>query len=152
MWEKVQETVSFIQKKTNFSPEYGVILGSGLGSFTDDIQIEFTLPYTEIPNFPVSTVQGHKGALVFGTIGTKKVAAMQGRFHYYEGYSMQQVVYPVRVMKMLGISNLLISNISGGINLDYQLADLVCIEDHIDLQPANPLTGPNLSEFGRSLL
>jgi purine-nucleoside phosphorylase len=116
MWEKVQETVSFIQKKTNFSPEYGVILGSGLGSFTDDIQIEFTLPYTEIPNFPVSTVQGHKGALVFGTIGTKKVAAMQGRFHYYEGYSMQEVTFPVRVLKYLGATKLIVSNASGGVN------------------------------------
>ena len=86
MWEKVQQTVNFIKEKTNFIPEYGIILGSGLGSFTDDIQIEFTLAYTEIPNFPTSTVEGHNGALVFGTIGEKKVVAMQGRFHYYEGY------------------------------------------------------------------
>ena len=91
MWEQLQQTVDFIKEKTGFSPEYGVILGSGLGSFTDDIQIEHTLPYNEIPNLPVSTVQGHKGALVFGTIGAKKVVAMQGRFHYYEGYDMKQV-------------------------------------------------------------
>jgi purine-nucleoside phosphorylase len=99
MWDKVQETVSYIKNKTNFTPEYGVILGSGLGGFTADITIEHTLPYTEIPNFPVSTVQGHKGALVFGTIQGKKVVAMQGRFHFNEGYDMKQVTFPVRVMK-----------------------------------------------------
>ena len=107
MWNQVQETVSYIKSKTNFAPEYGVILGSGLGSFTDDILIEFTLPYSEIPNFPVSTVEGHKGALVFGTIGTKKVVAMQGRFHFYEGYSMKEVTFPVRVMKFLGIEKII---------------------------------------------
>ena len=101
MWELVQETVNYIKNKTNFLPEYGVILGSGLGNFTDDIQIEYTLPYNEIPNFPVSTVEGHKGALVFGTIGNKKIVAMQGRFHYYEGYSMHEVTFPVRVKKLL---------------------------------------------------
>ena len=113
MWDLVQETVNYIKNKTNFNPEYGVILGSGLGSFTDDISIEFTLPYNEIPNFPVSTVQGHKGALVFGTIGDKKVMAMQGRFHFYEGYDMKQVTFPVRVMKLLGIQRLFVSNASG---------------------------------------
>jgi purine nucleoside phosphorylase len=116
MWELVQETVNYIKNKTNFNPEYGVILGSGLGSFTDDITIEFTLPYNEIPNFPVSTVQGHKGALVFGTIGDKKVMAMQGRFHFYEGYDMKQVTFPVRVMKYLGVTKLIVSNASGGVN------------------------------------
>ena len=116
MWDKVQETVNYIKNKTNFTPEYGVILGSGLGGFTEDITIEHTLPYTEIPNFPVSTVQGHKGALVFGTIGTKKVVAMQGRFHFYEGYDMKQVTFPVRVMKFLGVEKLIVSNASGGVN------------------------------------
>jgi len=148
MWEKVQETVSFIQKKTNFSPEYGVILGSGLGSFTDDIQIEFTLPYTEIPNFPVSTVQGHKGALVFGTIGTKKVAAMQGRFHYYEGYSMQEVTFPVRVLKYLGATKLIVSNASGGVNPNYQVSSIVILKDHINMMPEHPLRGANDERFG----
>ena len=119
MWEQVQETVSFIQNKINFAPEYGVILGSGLGSFTDEMEIVYTLPYTEIPNFPVSTVQGHKGALVFGTIGDKKVVAMQGRFHFYEGYSMKEVTFPVRVMKYLGITKLIVSNASGGVNSEY---------------------------------
>src|SRR5687767_4618210 len=110
MWEQVQETVNFIKTATGFTPEYGVILGSGLGGFTDDMQIEYTLPYNEIPNFPVSTVEGHKGALVFGTIEGKKVVAMQGRFHFYEGYDMKQVTFPVRVMKYLGVEKLIVSN------------------------------------------
>lgn len=148
MWEQVQETVSFIKEKTNFTPEYGVILGSGLGSFTDDIQIEFTLPYNEIPNFPVSTVQGHKGALVFGTIGTKKVVAMQGRFHYYEGYSMQEVTFPIRVMKYLGVQKLIVSNASGGVNSNYKVGDIVLIYDHINMVPEHPLRGKNDERFG----
>lgn len=148
MWELVQETVSYIKEKTNFTPEYGVILGSGLGSFTDDIAIEFTLPYDEIPNFPVSTVEGHKGALVLGTIGTKKVVAMQGRFHYYEGYSMQEVTFPVRVMKYLGIQKLIVSNASGGVNPNYKVGDIVIIHDHINLVPEHPLRGKNDERFG----
>ena len=148
MWKKVQETVSYIKAKTNFIPEYGVILGSGLGSFTDDIQIEFTLPYTEIPNFPVSTVQGHKGALVFGTIGTKKVVAMQGRFHYYEGYSMKEVTFPVRVMKYLGVEKLIVSNASGGVNPNYNVGDVVLIKDHVNMMPEHPLRGKNDERFG----
>jgi purine-nucleoside phosphorylase len=148
MWEKVQETVSFIKEKTNFTPEYGVILGSGLGSFTDDIQIEFTLPYTDIPNFPVSTVEGHKGALVFGTIGTKKVVAMQGRFHFYEGYSMKEVTFPVRVMKYLGVEKLVVSNASGGVNSSYIVGDIVLIKDHVNMMPEHPLRGKNDERFG----
>jgi len=148
MWEQVQETVSFIKDKTNFTPEYGVILGSGLGSFTDDIQIEFTLPYTEIPNFPVSTVQGHKGALVFGTIGDKKVVAMQGRFHFYEGYDMKQVTFPVRVMKYLGVEKLIVSNASGGVNSNYNVGDIVIIKDHVNMMPEHPLRGKNDERFG----
>jgi purine-nucleoside phosphorylase len=148
MWELVQETVSYIKEKTNFTPEFGVILGSGLGSFTDDIQIEFSLPYSEIPNFPVSTVEGHKGALVFGTIGTKKVVAMQGRFHYYEGYSMQEVTFPVRVMKFLGVQKLIVSNASGGVNPNYRVGDIVMLTDHINLVPEHPLRGKNDERFG----
>ncbi|MBP7470402.1 MAG: purine-nucleoside phosphorylase [Flavobacterium sp.] len=148
MWEQVQETVSYIKAKTNFTPEYGVILGSGLGSFTDDIQIEFTLPYGEIPNFPVSTVQGHKGALVFGTIGSKKVVAMQGRFHFYEGYSMKEVTFPVRVMKYLGVEKLIVSNASGGVNPNYKVGDVVLIKDHINMMPEHPLRGKNDERFG----
>jgi purine-nucleoside phosphorylase len=152
MWEQVQETVSFIKEKTNFTPEYGVILGSGLGSFTDDIQIEFTLPYSEIPNFPVSTVQGHKGALVFGTIGDKKVVAMQGRFHFYEGYSMKEVTFPVRVMKYLGVEKLIVSNASGGVNPNYEVGSIVILKDHINMMPEHPLRGKNDERFGPRFL
>lgn len=148
MFEKVQETVNYIKSKINFSPEFGVILGSGLGGFTEDIQVEFTLPYNEIPNFPVSTVEGHKGALVFGTIGNKKVVAMQGRFHYYEGYDMKEVTFPVRVMKFLGVEKLVVSNASGGVNPFYKVGDIVIIYDHINMMPEHPLRGKNDERFG----
>ncbi len=148
MWEQVQETVNYIKEKTGFTPEYGVILGSGLGRFTDNIAIEFTLPYSEIPNFPVSTVQGHKGALVFGTIGDKKVVAMQGRFHFYEGYDMKQVTFPVRVMKYLGVTKLFVSNASGGVNPNYEVGSIVLIKDHINMMPEHPLRGKNDERFG----
>lgn len=148
MWEEVQETVSYIQEKINFTPEYGVILGSGLGSFTDEMKVAHTLPYHEIPNFPVSTVQGHKGALVFGTIGDKKVVAMQGRFHFYEGYSMTEVTFPVRVMKFLGVEKLVVSNASGGVNPSYKVGSIVMITDHINMTPEHPLRGKNDERFG----
>ncbi|TDD76048.1 purine-nucleoside phosphorylase [Flavobacterium caseinilyticum] len=148
MWEQVQETVSYIQEKINFTPEYGVILGSGLGSFTDEMKVEYTLPYHEIPNFPVSTVQGHKGALVFGTIGAKRVVAMQGRFHFYEGYSMTEVTFPVRVMKFLGVEKLVVSNASGGVNSSYKVGSVVMITDHINMTPEHPLRGKNDERFG----
>lgn len=148
MWDKIQETVKYIKDKTNFTPEYGVILGSGLGSFTDDIQIEHTLPYTEIPNFPVSTVEGHQGALVFGKIGTKNVVAMQGRFHYYEGYDMKQVTFPVRVMKYLGVGKLIVSNASGGVNPNYKVGSIVIINDLINMMPEHPLRGKNDERLG----
>lgn len=148
MWEKVQETVDYIQSKINFTPEFGVILGSGLGNFTDEMQIDFTIPYTELPNFPISTVEGHKGALVFGTLQDKKVVAMQGRFHYYEGYSMQEVTFPVRVMKYLGIQKLIVSNASGGVNPQYKVGSIVLLKDHINLVPEHPLRGKNDERFG----
>lgn len=148
MWEKVQETVEYIKSKTAFDPEYGVILGSGLGSFTDDLTIEHIVPYSAIPNFPVSTVEGHKGALVFGTVGNKKVIAMQGRFHYYEGYDMQTVTFPVRVMKYLGVSKLIVSNASGGVNPSFKVGDVMLIKDHINLFPDHPLRGKNDDRFG----
>lgn len=148
MWVKVQETVSYIKEKTNFTPEYGVILGSGLGGFTNDIIIEHTLPYEEIPNFPVSTVQGHRGALVFGTVGGKRVVAMQGRFHYYEGYSMQEVTFPVRVMKYLGVQKLIVSNASGGVNPNFKVGSIMIINDHINFMPEHPLRGKNDERFG----
>lgn len=148
MWEEVQETVSQIKEKINFTPEYGVILGSGLGSFTDEMEVAYTLPYNEIINFPVSTVQGHKGALVFGTIGDKKVVAMQGRFHFYEGYSMTEVTFPVRVMKFLGVEKLVVSNASGGVNPNYKVGSIVMITDHINMTPEHPLRGKNDERFG----
>ena len=148
MWEQVQETVNFINEKINFKPEYGVILGSGLGSFTNEMKVQHTLPYNEIPNFPISTVQGHKGALVFGTIGDKKVVAMQGRFHFYEGYSMTEVTFPVRVMKFLGVEKLIVSNASGGVNPNYKVGSIVMITDHINMTPEHPLRGKNDERFG----
>ena len=148
MWEQVQETVAYIQSKINFKPDYAVILGSGLGGFTEDIAIEYTLPYRKIPNFPVSTVAGHKGALVFGTIGTKKVIAMQGRFHYYEGYTMQEVTFPVRVFKALGVKELIVSNASGGVNPTYKVGDIAVLTDMINFFPEHPLRGANDERFG----
>lgn len=148
MWEKVQETVNYINKVNTFNPEYGIILGSGLGSLIGDIEIEFTLPYSAIPNFPVSTVQGHKGALVFGTIGDKKVVAMQGRFHFYEGYSMKEVTFPVRVLRYLGVKKLIVSNASGGVNPSYRIGEIVIIKDHINFTPEHPLRGENDERFG----
>ncbi|GGB74977.1 purine nucleoside phosphorylase [Flavobacterium suaedae] len=148
MWDKVQQTVEYIKTKTQFTPEYGVVLGSGLGGFADDITVEHSLPYSEIPNFPVSTVEGHKGALLFGTIGTKKVVAMQGRFHFYEGYDMKQVTFPIRVMKYLGVEKLIVSNASGGVNPNYIVGDIVLISDHINMMPEHPLRGKNDERFG----
>ncbi|MFP9098256.1 purine-nucleoside phosphorylase [Flavobacterium sp. RHBU_24] len=152
MWEKVQQTVKYIQDKINVAPQYGVILGSGLGSFADDITIEHAIPYSELPNFPVSTVEGHAGKLIFGTIGDKNVVAMQGRFHYYEGYSMQQVTFPVRVMKYLGVEKLIVSNASGGVNSFYKVGDVVLIYDHINMMPEHPLRGTNDGRFGPRFL
>ncbi len=129
------------------TPFVGVVLGSGLGALADKIENPVTIPYKEIPGFPESTAIGHKGNLIFGDLAGKKVLAMQGRFHYYEGYTMQQVTFPIRVMKLLGISYLFVSNAAGGINLNYAIGDLMIIRDHINLLP-NPLIGPNLDEFG----
>jgi len=149
MWKKVQQTTGYLKQRTNSTmPEFGIILGSGLGSFVHDIEIEHKIPYSEIPNFPISTVEGHQGSLVFGKIGEKNVIAMQGRFHYYEGYSMQEVTFPIRVMKCLGIQNLIVSNASGGVNYNYQVGDLIIIYDHINMMPEHPLRGRNENEFG----
>jgi purine-nucleoside phosphorylase len=152
MWDKVHETVAFIQQRVKTTPTFGVILGSGLGSLTEDINIEHTIPYSEIPNFPVSTVEGHKGALVFGTIGNQYVVAMQGRFHYYEGYDMKQVTFPVRVMKYLGVETLVVSNASGGVHPSYTVGDVVIIYDHINMMPEHPLHGKNDERFGPRFL
>ncbi len=148
MWNKVQETVSFLKEKGFSTPDYGIILGSGLGKLVDIIKVEQSLAYEDIPNFPVSTVQGHQGKLIFGTIGTKKVVCLQGRFHFYEGWSMQETVFPVRVMKYLGTQNLIVSNASGGVNAKFKVGDIVIINDHINMMPLHPLHGKNDDRFG----
>lgn len=146
--EAINSAISFIQHSYQGTPEIGIVLGTGLGGLVKEINIEKEIPYNFIPNFPISTVESHFGKLIFGTIGDKKVVAMQGRFHYYEGYSMQQITFPIRVMKMLGVKTLFISNAAGALNLSYQKGDLMIIEDHINLQPENPLTGHNEEKFG----
>ncbi|GAB4446558.1 MAG: purine-nucleoside phosphorylase [Bacteroidales bacterium] len=147
MLEKINQSVAFIREKTNFSPEVGIILGTGLGGLVREINIEHSLNYQDIPHFPVSTVEGHQGRLIFGTLAGKKVMAMQGRFHYYEGYTMQEVTFPVRVMKFLGIKQLIVSNASGGVNPNFEIGDIMIITDHINLMP-NPLIGKNYDELG----
>jgi purine-nucleoside phosphorylase len=147
MLEKIEQTTDFIQKKVNWKPEVGIILGTGLGDLASEIDIELAIPYVEIPNFPVSTVHGHQGRLIFGELSGKKIVAMQGRFHYYEGYTMQEVTFPIRVMKMLGIELLIVSNASGGLNADFAVGDLMLIRDHINLMP-NPLIGRNDDRLG----
>lgn len=147
MIEKIKSTAAFIKERVAFEPEVGIILGTGLGGLVNHIEISHSLPYNEIPNFPVSTVEGHAGRLIFGTLGGKKVVAMQGRFHYYEGYAPEQVVFPVRVMRMLGIQALFVSNASGGINSSFRVGDLMVITDHINLIP-NVLIGKNYNELG----
>ena len=148
MLEQFKETAAFINARVdNFNPEVGIILGTGLGNFVENIDVKYVIEYKDIPGFPVSTVQGHKGRMLFGFIEGRKVVAMQGRFHYYEGYGMQQVTFPVRVMKFLGIQYLFVSNASGGINSSFGVGDLMVITDHINLMP-NPLIGPNIEELG----
>ncbi len=146
--EKIDETVKFIQAEINFQPDYAIILGTGLGNLAEEIELVAELPYNRIPNFPVSTVTSHKGRLIFGHLNGKKVVAMQGRFHYYEGYTMQQCTFPVRVFKYLGIKTLFISNASGGLNPSYQNGDLMVLRDHINMQPEHPLRGKNYDELG----
>ncbi len=148
MLEEIKKTAAWIKAETeNFTPEVGIILGTGLGDFGDQIDAAHILDYSTIPGFPVSTVEGHKGRMIFGTVEGRKVVAMQGRFHYYEGYAMQQVTFPVRVMQQLGIQYLFVSNASGGINTSFTVGDLMVITDHINLMP-NPLIGKNIAELG----
>lgn len=148
MLEEVRQAVEFIGKRVDFQPEYGIILGTGLGGLTAEMAVEQELLYANIPGFPIATVEFHTGKLLFGVLGGKKVVAMQGRLHYYEGYSMQQVTFPVRVMKMLGIKKMFVSNACGALNPDYRVGDLMIISDHINLQPDSPLRGRYRSEFG----
>ncbi len=148
MWNKVQETVKYLRENGFSTPDYGIILGSGLGKLVDIITVEKSIDYKEIPNFPVSTVEGHSGKLIFGTIGTKKVICLQGRFHYYEGWTMQETIFPVRVMKILGTKNLIVSNASGGVNANFKVGDIMLITDHINMMPEHPLHGKNDTRFG----
>ncbi|MDL2256389.1 purine nucleoside phosphorylase I, inosine and guanosine-specific [Parabacteroides sp. OttesenSCG-928-K15] len=145
--EQYKEAAAYLQSKINNIPETAIILGSGLGSLADQIADPVVVPYKEIPHFMTSTVAGHKGNFIYGKLGNREVLAMQGRFHYYEGYTMQQVTFPVRVMKLLGVKNLLVSNAAGGINTTFKIGDLMIIRDHINMQP-NPLIGPNNDDFG----
>lgn len=147
MLEKINSTTNYINQKISEKPKVGIILGSGLGDLTIDIEVSTTIPYDEIPDFPVSTVKGHQGQLIFGKLNGVSVVAMKGRFHYYEGYNMDVVTFPVRVLKKLGIEYLIVSNASGGVNHDFEVGDIMFITDHLNLMP-NPLIGSNMDEFG----
>ncbi len=148
MLEKIKQTAEFLKETTACHPTVGIILGTGLGGLVNEIEVEHSIAYENIPNFPVSTVEGHSGKLIFGTLGGKNVVALQGRFHFYEGYSMEEVVFPVRVMKFLGIESLFVSNACGGVNPDFEVGEIMIIDDHINLFPTNPLIGKNYEELG----
>lgn len=143
-----QEATHYIQSQYSTKPQFGIILGTGLGGLVSEIDIEHTIAYKDIPHFPLSTVESHSGQLIFGKLSGKQVVVMQGRFHFYEGYDMKQVTFPVRVMKSLGIEKLFISNAAGGLNPEYKISDLMVIDDHINLMTENPLTGKNLDDYG----
>jgi len=148
MLNQFNESVDFIKSKIKGEPTIGIILGTGLGALVNEIEVSLEIPYDEIPNFPVSTVESHSGKLIFGQLGGKFVVAMQGRFHYYEGYDFQQVTFPVRVMKLLGIQKLFVSNASGGVNPDFIVGEIMILNDHINFFPGNPLIGKNIDELG----
>lgn len=148
MLEQFKESVAYIQSRTNVTPTIGIILGTGLGGLVKEIEVIDEISYGDIPHFPVSTVESHSGKLIFGKLGGKNVVAMQGRFHFYEGYDMKQVTYPVRVMKLLGIQKLFVSNASGGVNPDFEVGEIMILNDHINLFPAHPLIGKNIDELG----
>lgn len=146
--KKRDEATAYIQSVTEFKPEYLLILGTGLGQLAEEIDAEYVISYDDIPHFPVSTVESHAGKLIFGTLGQKRVVAMQGRFHYYEGYTMQQIAFPVRVAKVLGAQTLIVSNACGGLNPNFSRGDIMLINDHINFLGDNPLIGPNDDELG----
>ena len=146
--QKFNEAVSYLKTAYPHIPEVGIVLGSGLGNFSDEVEVEKEISYDQVPHFPVSTVEGHKGKLIFGNLSGKKVVCMAGRFHFYEGYDAEQVVFPIRVMKLLGIKALLLSNAAGGVNPDFKVGDLMIITDHVSFFTSNPLIGKNISEFG----
>lgn len=143
MLQAIQETAQWIKEHTRLRPETAIVLGTGLGRLAAEIEVADSFPYAEIPHFPVSTVEGHSGRLLFGRLGGKEVMALEGRFHYYEGYDMKQVTFPVRVMHQLGVKNFFVSNASGGVNPDFAVGDLMLIRDHINFLPEHPLHGPN---------
>lgn len=145
---QLHETVNYIKSRVKHFPKVAIVLGSGLGNLSEVIEVEEAIPYTDIPHFPVSTVKGHGGKLLFGKLGGASVICMSGRFHFYEGYSAHQVVFPVRVMKLLGVETLLLSNAAGGVNQDYKVGDLMIINDHISFFTVNPLIGKNIEELG----
>jgi purine-nucleoside phosphorylase len=146
--QQLSEAASYIRTRFSGSPDICIILGSGLGNLTHELEDSVSIPYGDIPHFPVSTVEGHGGELMFGRLGSKTVAVLSGRFHFYEGYTPQQVVFPIRVMRLLGVHTLLISNAAGGMNLAFKVGDLMIIRDHISLFVANPLLGPNDPSLG----
>jgi purine-nucleoside phosphorylase len=148
LMQKLNETVAFIKQQVQTNATVGVILGSGLGNFIDEVIIEKEINYKDIPHFPVSTVKGHSGKLILGSINGKKIWIMSGRFHFYEGYTPQQVTYPVRVLKLLGVEKLLLSNAAGSVNPHYEVGDLIIIKDHVSFFSENPLIGPNIEELG----
>lgn len=148
MLEQIKQTADYIRARVENLPDTAIILGTGLGALVDHIEDKKYIPYSEIPNFPVSTVEGHSGNLIFGRLGSRPVMAMQGRFHYYEGYDMKTVTFPVRVFKALGVETLFVSNAAGGMNKEFQVGDVMIITDHINLFPENPLRGKNYDELG----
>lgn len=148
LYEKIQEAVDYIRLYTDFQPKWGIVLGTGLGGLTDEILVAYELEYKDIPHFAVSTVQSHKGKLIFGYLEGHPVVVMAGRFHYYEGYTMQQVTFPIRVMKFLGVQTLIVTNVSGSVNGEMEAGDLVIVKDHINLLPDNPQRGENDERLG----
>ena len=148
MEKRFKESLDYLKSQTGSVPETGIILGTGLGNLVNDIDIIEEVSYQDIPHFPVSTVEGHHGKLIFGHLSDRNVVAMKGRFHYYEGYSMEEVTYPVRILKLLGIKDIFISNAAGGVNPDFNIGDLMLIHDHISFFPDNPLRGKNMGDFG----
>ena len=148
MLNKINQTAAYLKTMVSYRPETGIILGTGLGHLADEITDKIEIPYEQIPHFPLSTVEGHSGKLIFGKLGGKEVLAMQGRFHYYEGYDMKQVTFPVRVFKAMGVKTLFVSNAAGGMNPDFKVGDIMIITDHINLFPDHPLRGKNHEELG----
>lgn len=148
LYEQIQEAAAFIRSKTLFQPQTGIVLGTGLGNLTDDLRIETEINYQDIPHFAQSTVESHKGKLIFGYLGNHPVVVMAGRFHWYEGWTMQQVTFPIRLLKFLDIQRIIITNVSGGVNPHFLAGDLVIVRDHINLLPENPLRGPNDERLG----